>query len=52
MYHREPWSCGYAGTEEKGRIVRALVWVRVGDPFDNGESCPSASSAISPPMSL
>ena len=35
----DPWSVGYNGPEDaarRGRFLRPLTWVRVGDPDDNG----------------
>ena len=38
----DPWSAGYYGPEEEPtrRLVRALSWVRVGSPDDNGYAHP------------
>src|SRR5947209_15672023 len=38
----DPWSAGYYGPEEEPtrRLVRALIWVRVGSPDDNGYAHP------------
>jgi primary-amine oxidase len=38
----DPWSAGYYGAEEEPtrRLVRALIWVRIGDPQDNGYAHP------------
>ena len=38
----DPWSAGYYGPEEEPtrRLVRALSWVRIGSPDDNGYAHP------------
>ncbi len=38
----DPWSAGYYGPEEdpSRRLVRALTWVRIGAPNDNGYAHP------------
>jgi len=38
----DPWSAGYYGLEEEPtrRLVRALTWVRIGSPDDNGYAHP------------
>ncbi|HEV2258710.1 MAG TPA: primary-amine oxidase, partial [Streptosporangiaceae bacterium] len=39
----DPWSVGYNGPEDaagRGRFLRPLTWVRVGDPDDNGYARP------------
>ena len=36
----DPWSAGHYGDEEEGRLVRALVWVKIGGPDDNGYAHP------------
>jgi primary-amine oxidase len=32
----DPWSAGHYGDEEEGRLIRALAWVKIGGPDDNG----------------
>jgi primary-amine oxidase len=36
----DPWSAGHYGDEEQGRLLRALVWVKMGGPDDNGYAHP------------
>jgi primary-amine oxidase len=36
----DPWSAGHYGDEETGRLLRALVWVKIGGPDDNGYAHP------------
>jgi primary-amine oxidase len=36
----DPWSAGHYGDEEHGRLLRALVWVKMGGPDDNGYAHP------------
>jgi primary-amine oxidase len=36
----DPWSAGHYGDEDKGRLLRALVWVKIGGPDDNGYAHP------------
>jgi primary-amine oxidase len=36
----DPWSAGHYGDEEAGRLVRALVWIKIGGPDDNGYAHP------------
>jgi len=36
----DPWSAGHYGDEEHGRLLRALVWVKMGGPEDNGYAHP------------
>jgi primary-amine oxidase len=36
----DPWSAGHYGDEEAGRLVRALLWVKIGGPDDNGYAHP------------
>lgn len=36
----DPWSAGHYGDEEEGRLLRALVWVKIGGPDDNGYAHP------------
>lgn len=32
----DPWSAGHYGDEEEGHLIRALAWVKIGGPDDNG----------------
>jgi primary-amine oxidase len=36
----DAWSAGHYGDEEQGRLVRALVWVKIGGADDNGYAHP------------
>jgi primary-amine oxidase len=36
----DPWSAGHYGDEEGGRLLRALVWVKIGGADDNGYAHP------------
>ncbi|MBP2367248.1 primary-amine oxidase [Pseudonocardia parietis] len=36
----DPWSAGHYGDEEQGRLLRALVWIKIGGPDDNGYAHP------------
>jgi primary-amine oxidase len=36
----DPWSAGHYGDELEGRLVRALVWIKIGGPDDNGYAHP------------
>jgi primary-amine oxidase len=36
----DPWSAGHYGDEVEGRLLRALVWVKIGGPDDNGYAHP------------
>jgi primary-amine oxidase len=36
----DPWSAGHYGDEVEGRLVRALVWIKIGGPDDNGYAHP------------
>ncbi|GEL17405.1 primary-amine oxidase [Pseudonocardia asaccharolytica] len=36
----DPWSAGHYGDEEAGRLLRALVWVKMDGPDDNGYAHP------------
>ncbi|HET7479752.1 MAG TPA: primary-amine oxidase [Rubrobacteraceae bacterium] len=36
----DPWSAGHYGDEEEGRLLRALIWVKIGGPDDNGYAHP------------
>ncbi|WP_214367878.1 primary-amine oxidase [Pseudonocardia sp. H11422] len=36
----DPWSAGHYGDENEGRLLRALVWVKIGGPDDNGYAHP------------
>ncbi|HLU59167.1 MAG TPA: primary-amine oxidase [Pseudonocardia sp.] len=36
----DAWSAGHYGDEVEGRLVRALVWVKIGGPDDNGYAHP------------
>jgi primary-amine oxidase len=36
----DPWSAGHYGDEEQGRLLRALIWIKMGGPDDNGYAHP------------
>jgi primary-amine oxidase len=36
----DPWSAGHYGDEEQGRLLRGLVWMKMGGPDDNGYAHP------------
>jgi primary-amine oxidase len=36
----DPWSAGHYGDEEEGRLLRALLWIKMGGPDDNGYAHP------------
>lgn len=36
----DPWSAGNYGDEEEGRLLRALAWVKMAGPDDNGYAHP------------
>jgi primary-amine oxidase len=36
----DPWSAGHYGDEEEGRLLRGLLWVKMGGPDDNGYAHP------------
>jgi primary-amine oxidase len=36
----DPWSAGHYGDEEQGRLMRALIWLKIGGPDDNGYAHP------------
>ena len=36
----DPWSAGHYGDEEEGRLLRALAWIKLGGPDDNGYAHP------------
>jgi primary-amine oxidase len=36
----DPWSAGHYGDEEEGRLLRALIWIKMGGPDDNGYAHP------------
>ena len=43
----DPWSAGHYGDEEQGRLLRALVWVKMGGPDDNGYAHPVENLVVS-----
>jgi primary-amine oxidase len=36
----DPWSAGHYGDEEEGRLLRGLIWIKMGGPDDNGYAHP------------
>jgi primary-amine oxidase len=36
----DPWSAGHYGDEEEGRLLRGLLWIKMGGPDDNGYAHP------------
>lgn len=36
----DPWSAGNYGDEAEGRLLRGLIWVKIGGPDDNGYAHP------------
>ena len=36
----DPWSAGHYGDDEQGRLLRGLVWMKMGGPDDNGYAHP------------
>lgn len=36
----DPWSAGHYGDEDEGRLLRALIWIKIGGPDDNGYAHP------------
>jgi primary-amine oxidase len=36
----DPWSAGHYGDEEEGRLLRGLIWIKIGGPDDNGYAHP------------
>ncbi len=42
----DPWSAGHYGDEVKGRLVRALAWIKLTGPDDNGYAHPIENLVI------
>jgi primary-amine oxidase len=36
----DPWSAGHYGDEPEGRLLRGLLWIKMGGPDDNGYAHP------------
>jgi primary-amine oxidase len=43
----DPWSAGHYGDEEQGRLLRGLVWMKMGGPDDNGYAHRTTASSRS-----